>query len=173
MPTNVEIKARLSDGAAFEQHVAPLADGPPETIDQRDTFFVVPRGRLKLREFRDGSGELIYYERRDDPGPEPSRYRIASTADSGPLRELLARAFGVRGTVVKRRRLYRRGQTRIHVDRVEGLGDFLELEVVLGESETPAQGRAVALALIRTLGVLPEQLVARAYIDLLEGEVVS
>jgi predicted adenylyl cyclase CyaB len=174
LPHNVEIKARVEDVVAFERRVAEVADGPPETIEQCDTFLATSRGRLKLREFRDGSGELIQYERRDGAGPKTSDYLIARTPEAETLKDVLARALGVRGTVRKRRRLYMRGQTRIHVDRVEGLGDFMELEVVLSEHQTPADGRAIAEELMRVLGVETHDLVEAAYVDLLarrtEGE---
>jgi predicted adenylyl cyclase CyaB len=168
LPSNVEIKARIDDLDAVERRVASVADGPPETIEQRDTFFRAARGRLKLREFADGSGELIHYVRPDDPTPKPSDYRIATTPHAAPLRALLGRALGVRGVVRKRRRLYRSGRTRIHVDRVEDLGHFLELEVVLAPGEEPTAGRRVAQELMARLGVRPGDLVGAAYIDLLE-----
>jgi predicted adenylyl cyclase CyaB len=167
LPHNVEIKARVGDVAAFERRVAEIADGHPTTIEQCDTFLATSRGRLKLREFRDGSGELIYYERRDGAGPETSEYLIARTPEADALKSVLARALGVLGTVRKRRRLYMRGQTRIHVDHVEGLGNFMELEVVLSESQTPADGRAIAEGLMTSLGVESRHLVEAAYVDLL------
>jgi predicted adenylyl cyclase CyaB len=167
LPHNVEIKAHVEDVAAFERRVAEFADGPPTTIEQCDTFLATSRGRLKLREFRDGSGELIYYERRDVAGPESSEYLIARTPDADALKGVLARALGVRGTVRKQRRLYMRGQTRIHVDCVEGLGNFMELEVVLNEFQTPADGRAIAEDLMKSLGVESHHLVEAAYVDLL------
>jgi adenylate cyclase class IV len=58
------------------------------------------------------------------------------------------------------------GSTRIHLDRVQGLGDFLEIEVVLAEGQSHAEGHEVAESLMRALGVEPERLVAEAYIDL-------
>jgi predicted adenylyl cyclase CyaB len=167
LPNNVEIKARLADVEAFERRVAEVADGPPATIVQHDTFFVTARGRLKLREFPDGSGELIYYERPDASGPTTSDYRIAPTSDTASLSSVLSRTLGVRGVVIKKRKLYRRGRTRIHVDRVQGLGNFMELEVVLRAGQTPTDGRAVADELMRLLGITPKSLVDVAYIDLL------
>jgi adenylate cyclase class IV len=167
LPRNVEIKARVEDVAAFERRAAEVADGPATTIEQCDTFLETSRGRLKVREFRDGSGELIHYERRDGAGPETSVYLIARTPEAEALKGVLARALGVRGTVRKRRRLYVCGQTRIHVDRVEGLGNFMELEVVLNERQTPADGRAIAESLMRALGVGSRHLVEAAYVDLL------
>jgi len=166
--SNVEIKARVDDVDALERRVAGLADGAPETIGQRDTFFRTTSGRLKLREFTDGSGELIFYERPDSAVPTTSHYLIAPTSEPAPLRALLGRLFEVRAVVNKQRRLYMRGRTRIHVDRVDGLGNFMELEVVLQEHQAPADGRLIAEELMQALGVAPEQLVEAAYVDLLE-----
>ena len=166
---NVEIKARVADVAALERRAVALADRGPERIAQHDTFFRVARGRLKLRRFEDGRGELIFYERPDSREPVTSSYRIAPTAEAAPLEALLAEALGVRGVVLKERRLYLQGRTRIHVDRVEGLGSFLELEVVLEERESPADGRVEAERLMRELGVRESDLVDVAYIDLLDA----
>ena len=82
MARNVEIKARVADAAALRERIAKLAESPPERLAQRDTFFVVPRGRLKLRQCGDGSGELIFYERGDQQGPKTSEYTRVACADS-------------------------------------------------------------------------------------------
>jgi adenylate cyclase class IV len=71
------------------------------------------------------------------------------------------------GRVRKTRLLLLAGSTRIHLDRVEGLGDFLELEVVLRDDQTESDGRSFAQALLARLGVAPSQLIAGAYLDLL------
>jgi predicted adenylyl cyclase CyaB len=80
---------------------------------------------------------------------------------------VLAAALGVRGVVRKRRRLYLIGRTRVHLDQVEGLGGFIELEVVLGEGEAASQGEAVAVELMDRLGIARSDLVRGAYLDLL------
>jgi len=67
----------------------------------------------------------------------------------------------------KRRTLYLIGQTRVHLDEVQGLGDFAELEVVLQPHEAVSDGVAIMHGLMDKLGILPGQLVADAYIDLL------
>ncbi len=167
MPANVEIKARVRDPASLHARAAALADGPPEVIHQTDTFFRTSKGRLKLREFGDGRGELIAYARPDVSGPKVSDYRIAKTDEPTSLRETLAAALGVAGVVRKRRTLYLVGQTRVHVDRVEGLGDFMELEVVLREGQSPEEGDAIARELMCELGVTQADLVEGAYVDLL------
>jgi len=76
-------------------------------------------------------------------------------------------AYGQAGRVCKNRTLLLSGRTRIHLDRVEGLGDFLELEVVLEEGESVESGEAVARELMQKLGIDPYQLVEGAYVDLL------
>lgn len=167
VPSNVEIKARIRDLDRLEQAVAAVADGPAAQLDQDDTFFECSRGRLKLRRFADGSGELIFYRRPDGDGPRRSEFLKAPTRDPAVLGDVLADALGIAGTVRKRRLLYRVGQTRIHVDRVEGLGDFLELEVVLSAGQTTADGEAIAQALMRRLGIRDDDLVPIAYVDLL------
>ena len=169
MPRNVEIKARVRRPAELHRRAANLADGPPTLIRQRDTFYAAARGRLKLRDFGDGHGELIAYERPDREGPKTSSYLIAPTEDPAALHAALAAALGVRGVVVKERTLLLSGRTRIHLDRVEGLGEFLELEVVLAADEDEAVGRAEAEDLMARLGVAAADLIDRAYIDLLAG----
>ncbi len=167
MPRNIEIKASVDDVAAVTARAATLADSGPTEIFQDDTFFACPNGRMKLRAFSAEKGELIFYQRPDQTGPKESFYVIAPTSCPDELRDALARGYGVIGRVRKRRTLFLAGRTRIHLDRVEGLGDFLELEVVLAENESAEAGRAVAQDLLQKLGVGTEQLVARAYVDLL------
>lgn len=172
MPANVEIKARIDSVDALLPRAVALADenDSPQLIHQDDTFFRVPHGRLKLRVFADGAGELIHYHRPDAQGPKLSDYLITAVADPDSLRDVLERACGVAGRVIKRRVLVLAGQTRIHLDRVQGLGDFLELEVVLREDQTEAEGTAIAQDVLAALGVPAEALVSGAYLDLLDDE---
>jgi adenylate cyclase class IV len=167
MPRNIEVKAHIDRVEALVSAAAALADQGPVEIDQDDTFFGCPNGRLKLRELSPQEGELIFYLRPDDPEPKESFYIIARTSTPSAMRDALSHAYGVIGRVRKRRMLFRAGRTRIHLDRVEGLGDFLELEVVLAENESPQSGRDEAGRLLASLGVLPSQLQAQAYVDLL------
>lgn len=167
MPRNVEIKARIGDLAALELRVAALAEQGPTPIAQDDTFFRCEGGRLKLRALSDTAGELIFYQRADERGPKESFYLIAATTTPDALRALLTHAHGAIGRVRKQRTLYLVGRTRVHLDAVEELGDFLELEVVLADGEAPASGITEAHRLLAQLGIAPDQLVATAYVDLL------
>ena len=169
MNANVEIKARVEDPARLLRRARELSDGPGETLVQEDTFFRVPRGRLKLRVFEEGRGELIYYERGDQLDPGRSRYHIHPEPDPRSLARALGQALGVRAVVRKRRQLFLVGRTRIHVDEVEGLGHFTELEVVLEPGESPGEGVRIAGELMQALGIRREALVEGAYVDLLEA----
>ncbi len=170
MPRNVEVKTRVGDLNAVRARVEKLADAPAVVLDQVDTFFRTPEGRLKLRVFPDGKGELIAYRRPDSAGPKTSEYSIYRTSQPEALGAALRGVLGVRGVVRKRRLLYLVGQTRVHLDEVDGLGSFLELEVVLADGQAPGDGEAIARQLLRELGVRDEDRVAGAYIDLLERD---
>ena len=166
MARNVEIKARIQSVASMLPKVAAVADRGPVEINQDDTFFACPNGRLKLRAFSPSEGELIFYRRADEAGPKESFYLVSPTTTPDVLRESLSLAYGQAGSVRKKRTLFQAGRTRIHLDCVEDLGDFLELEVVLTEGEKLEVGEAIARDLIEKLGILPDQLIEGAYIDL-------
>jgi len=167
MPRNVEIKALLRDPARTRALAQAIADREPVVLSQRDVFFPCAAGRLKLRHLGPTKGQLIFYQRADDAGPKTSTYRIAETDSPADLEAVLAAAHGVRAVVSKTRTLLMAGRTRIHLDEVEGLGDFLELEVVLEEGESEAAGIAEAEALLQRLGIAEGDLIDRAYVDLL------
>ncbi len=167
MARNVEIKARIDSVEVLLPTVAALASRGPVEIAQQDTFFRCETGRLKLRDFLDGTGELIFYRRADQPGPKESFYLRSTSSTPETLRQSLSLAYGEVGVVCKQRTLFLIGRTRVHLDRVQGLGHFLELEVVLGESESLEAGTTEAHELMSKLGVEPRQLVEGAYVDLL------
>jgi adenylate cyclase class IV len=169
MPRNIEIKARIDTIEALLPRARALADGEAEAIEQHDTFFRVTQGRLKLREFADGSAELIHYHRGDGSDARPSDYVRVPVPDAAALREALARACGVLGRVRKRRLLLRLGQTRLHLDRVEALGDFIELEVVLREGQSDDEGRAIAEGWMQRLGLQHAPRLGGAYMDLMRA----
>ena len=168
MPSNVEIKARVRDFAALSDRARRLSDTPIQVISQVDTFFITKTGRLKLRELDSGRAQLIYYERPDREGPKRSDYTFFETGDAGTLKALLARVLGIRGTVEKVRHLYMIGQTRVHLDKVKGLGHFMELEVVLATGQSQDDGRLIAERLVSRLGIEPHDLLESAYMDLIE-----
>jgi adenylate cyclase class IV len=173
MPSNVEIKAILRDRAAAETTAEAISGGGPEVLHQIDVFFSSIGARLKLRMLGPDRGELIRYERANLAEVRPSRYSIARTPDPQTLLDILTGALGQSGTVKKTRQLYLVGQTRVHRDAVEDLGDFLELEVVLRPGQSEAEGRAIALELLARFHIGSDDLLAGAYIDLLAARRIS
>jgi predicted adenylyl cyclase CyaB len=167
VPTNIEIKAKLWDRAAAELIADRIKTAGPEVIHQVDHFFNCTGARLKLRIFGPESGELIRYERAHGRGPRLSRYLIARTTDPYALLEILKTELGESGTVRKNRTFYLIGQTRVHIDRVERLGEFLELEVVLRPDQSEEEGQEIAHTLLKEFGIEAQALIAEAYIDLL------
>jgi predicted adenylyl cyclase CyaB len=165
MARNIEIKARIASVAALAPLAAGLADSGPTVIEQDDTFFSCPNGRLKLRDQFAAGAELIFYRRADQSGPKESFYIRVPVAEPAAMRTLLELAYGEAGRVRKRRLLFLVGRTRIHLDEVAGLGEFLELEVVLRDGEAAEDGAAEARQLMTQLGVEPQQLLEGAYVD--------
>jgi predicted adenylyl cyclase CyaB len=168
MPRNIEIKAYARDFDEIRRRAEALSDTPCDVIPQEDTFFPVEHGRLKLRVLAPDYAQLVYYSRPDQGGPKRSDYHFTATNDPDGLKHILALAYGVRGVVRKTRYLYLAGQTRIHLDDVEGLGYFMELEVVLQAGQSDAEGQAIAEELMRRLGIREEALLEGAYVDLIE-----
>lgn len=173
MAKNVEIKARI-EADRFEslrQRSGEIASDGPIKLVQTDTFFHSKTGRLKLREFADGSAELIYYERPDIAGPKTSSYVRSNCPSPATMKEALSGSNGVLGVVKKDREVFFVGQTRVHLDRVEGLGAFLELEVVLEEHESAEMGEMIARKIMQKLNIEQSQLVSGAYFDLLAQQI--
>lgn len=168
MPANIEIKARARDFEEIRSRVEKLSDTAVEVIQQEDIFFNVPQGRLKLRILAPNNGQLIYYTRPDQEGPKRSDYHIAYSADPDNLKRVLELSYGIRGIVKKTRYLYLVGQTRVHLDDVSGLGHFMELEVVMRDEQSDAEGQGIAEGLMASLGVERSDLLEGAYMDMLE-----
>ncbi len=168
MPSNIEIKARARDFEGIRSRAGKLSDTPVQVIPQEDTFFNVEKGRLKLRILAPDQSQLIYYTRPDQEGPKRSDYHITHSPDPLNLKRVLELAYGIRGIVRKTRYLYLVGQTRIHLDDVEDLGQFMELEVVLEDGQSDAEGQKIAEDLMSALGVEASDLIDGAYMDLLE-----
>jgi predicted adenylyl cyclase CyaB len=164
---NIEIKARVQDVSAIVPKLAGLATSGPVEIAQDDTFFTCDTGRLKLRAFSSDSGELIFYRRVNQAGPKESFFIRSPTSSPETLRESLSLAYGQIGRIRKQRTLFLVGRTRVHLDRVEGLGHFLELEVVLVDGESTDTGVCEARELMDRLGIESSQLIEGAYLDLM------
>ena len=164
---NVELKARDPDPARTLQLALALGAHDHGELSQRDTYFAGARGRLKLREQKPGEAELIAYRRPDNTGARTSEYRRVPVAEAGSLRKALDEAYGTLVVVNKRRRLLLWEGVRIHVDEVEGLGSFLELEAVAAEDSDLSHEREKVERLRKELRIEDSSLEAESYSDLL------
>lgn len=167
MAANVEVKAWLPNLGVAIERLRSLSATDPEVLSQDDHFYGVPRGRLKMRSEADGRCELVYYRRDNARGPRVSSYFRESLDDPIAKDAELRRRFG-RGVNVRKERLVfiLRG-VRIHLDTVEGLGNFIEIEVpVTLPSEYP-RAHALAANLLKELEIAESDLVAESYEELL------
>jgi predicted adenylyl cyclase CyaB len=165
---NVEVKVRCADLAAARAAALRMGARPFADEAQVDTYFVTRTGRLKLREIDGARAELIPYLRADHAGARRSDYRVIPVPDAAGTRRLLSELLGVHRVVRKRREVLLWRNVRIHLDRVESLGDFLELEAVFdgGAESERAQHEAVA-ELMHGLGLAAEPCIAGSYESLL------
>ena len=168
---NIEIKARLRNAreqAAFIRNYL-LGEGAEfkGTDEQTDTYFQVPRGRLKLREGRI-ENNLIYYERPDGEGPKASDFTLVAVDDPAALKQILSRTLGIRIVVKKIREIYYLGNVKFHIDEVPGLGHFTEIEAGnLLEDKSPETLRSQCDFYMEAFQIRAEDLVAVSYSDLM------
>jgi homotetrameric cytidine deaminase len=164
---NIELKARdPRPDRTLELALALGAEDRGE-IAQRDTYFARATGRLKLREQDPGDAELVQYRRTDVAEASESEFRRVPVADAAALRESLDAALGTLVVVEKRRRLLMLDSVRLHIDSVEGLGDFVELEAVAAPDSDLSAERETVARLREGLEIADEALVAESYSDLL------
>ena len=130
MPTNLELKAKITSPQKLTRALRALGK-PSARLAQTDTYFRVRNGRLKLRQIGKGAGELIYYRRNEKRGRRWSHYSILHISDTRGAKRILTSALGVDVVVRKIRQVYiYKKAARIHIDKVAGLGNFIEFEVV-------------------------------------------
>lgn len=169
MPRNIEIKAYARNFQQQRETASKLSTEPVKIIEQEDIFFKVPDGRLKLRKFNEKSGELIFYKRENSKSARKSEYSISKTDDPETLKEVLSQSNGILGVVRKTRALFMYGQTRIHMDVVEDLGEFIEFEFVLEPDDLEETGKDAVELLMEKFGILENDLIDVAYFDLIHG----
>lgn len=164
---NLEIKARGVDFARARRALREVgAVRQARPLLQTDWYFVVPHGRLKLRQRKGERGaELIFYVRPDAERARASNFQRLPTDDAAHLRRLLRAMFEPWVCVRKRRELWLIGDTRIHLDEVNGLGRFLEIEVPVGASM--ADARRMMRLLTERLEIKTSHLLGVSYSDLL------
>lgn len=164
---NIELKATDPDPAQSLAACLALGAADHGVLDQRDTYFDVAHGRLKLREQRPGAAQLIHYERADRARQRQSSYRLLEIDDPAATLELLGAALGVTGVVEKRRRLLLWRGVRIHLDDVAGLGNFVELEAVAAAGSDLDHEHRLVDELRAVLSIGDDRILAHGYAQLL------
>jgi homotetrameric cytidine deaminase len=170
---NVELKATDPDPARSLSVCLELGAEDRGVLVQKDTYFRVADGRLKLRVQTPGGAALIQYHRPDEAVARESRYRIAPVEDGAALREALDAALGTLVVVDKERRLLLWEGVRIHLDSVRGLGSFLELEGVAPPGSDLSDERDKVARLSGALGLDDTRILSDSYSDRLLAAAAS
>ena len=167
MPRNVEVKVRAEDLEGIRNRLRESGAEDRGLLRQTDTYFgTAPGLRLKLRKQEPGGAELIAYGRPDVSGIRASTYRVTKLPGGSDLAGTLTLALGKIREIRKTRHLFMAGRTRVHLDEVEGLGRFLELEVVLRDGDAEADGEREAESILERLGLKDAPRIAGSYSDL-------
>lgn len=160
---NIELKARCEDLGRLRERCESLGAEGQEPERQVDTYFSVSHGYFKLRESLGAGAELIYYARDDVAGARESHYDLYQADDPEGLKVMLTRALGVSVVVAKRRETFVIGNILIHLDKVQGLGSFVELQGTVDEpGELPLVADEVQ-DVQQALGIDPQSLVKESY----------
>jgi predicted adenylyl cyclase CyaB len=174
MPNNIEIKAQIASTNELIEKIKTMGAKGPWVLNQYDTYYKFPLGRLKIRTVNDEISELIIYYRSNNKGPKISRYSIFSLGNyCGLVSSILNLVFKETARVNKKRILFLHGNTRIHVDSVEKLGSFYELEVVLKDNESIKYGQEIANNIMEKLGTKNSQLIQESYSDMIMSKMHS
>jgi predicted adenylyl cyclase CyaB len=167
MAQNVEIKVAVADLAALQAAVEHIGARWSETQEQVDRYYVVAGAeRVKLRTINGSAAQLIRYARPETAAARTSTYEVT------PVRDESARACLVpKGPplviVRKRRGIWLRDNMRFHLDTVEGLSTYLELEAVVDAAHDEPTCRAQVDEIVAALGLDPATFIRASYADLL------
>lgn len=163
---NIELKAVCKNLQQLKETVLYHGGNFERKMHHVDTYFNAPKGRLKLREIDDNESVLIFYERADTAESKESNYYIYNSANPAALKEVLEKTLGIKIIVDKIRELYIYKNTRIHLDTVQGLGTFMELETVI-KSQTYDEAVQEHNEVKNFLGIETQDLLEKSYSDLI------
>jgi predicted adenylyl cyclase CyaB len=163
---NLEAKFRLPDLVRAEADAIAIGYARRATLTQRDTFFRVGQGKLKLHE-EDGEARLIFYGRTANRSLMLSNYEIEPVADGPRIGRMLTEALGTIAVVEKVRILLMRDNVRLHLDRVTSLGTYGEIEAVVADGDDPERSRGAVDELLAALGIAQSELIEVSYFEML------
>jgi adenylate cyclase class 2 len=161
---NFEFKARLKDESRVRAALKQLRARYVGTDHQLDTYYRVPTGRLKVREGKIENA-LIFYQRSNTARPRRSSIELMLLPRRNSLRAILSEALRPRVVVDKRREIFFVGNVKIHLDRVRGLGKFVEVEAITRTGRLQ-RARSQARRIQKLFGIAPGDIVARSYSDM-------
>ncbi|MEZ4689923.1 MAG: class IV adenylate cyclase [Ignavibacteria bacterium] len=133
MKKNLEIKLQLESASQIISIRKSLNNYTRSIEKQTDIYYKVKKGRLKLRIINEKEGNLILYDRAEKKGKRISHYTISGTKDFRELEYILTRQFDILIKVIKKREIYILNNVRVHLDKVSGLGNFLEIEIIYSD----------------------------------------
>lgn len=166
-PVNAEIKARCPDPTFVRQYLQQNNARFAGTDHQCDTYFNTRNGRLKLRE-GNIENNLIYYERANDAGPKTSAFTLTPVTDAAALKYSLAQALGIMKVVEKKREIYYIENVKFHIDELNNLGHFVEIEACsTGTAFTIEELHGQCALYMQHLNILPEHLLSQSYSDMI------
>lgn len=166
---NIELKVKITNRLAMTQLIQKLGAEKRGILRQTDTYFDASKGRLKLREEKSREdADLIFYSRQDKRASRLSEYDILKIAgkDVKMMKRFLDKSLSVKVIVKKERTLFIHRHTRIHLDRVTNLGDYLELETVMTEQQL-TEAKREHMSIIKALGLDSCEKISVSYSDLL------
>ncbi|MFA5364267.1 MAG: class IV adenylate cyclase [Candidatus Bathyarchaeia archaeon] len=166
----VELKAKVTDHETLREELIQQGATFVGVFEQTDQYFVVPEGRLKLRETKGiDTVELIYYERENIAGPKSDDAFLLKVEDANDFKAMLCKVLFPLVVVEKVREMYVVNGTQVHLDTVTGLGKFIEFERhTLDDSSKLESDRHVLWQLMKTLEIDPKNLETHSYSDLVK-----
>jgi adenylate cyclase class 2 len=171
MPKNYELKVPIQNilRAKYKARTYISVKKNPRMFSesQKDIYYNVSKGRLKLRIIDGKRGTLIFYERKEKTGKRISNYLLAETGNPAELDNIMRKLYKVLVIVNKKREIYIANNVRIHVDKVRGLGNYLEFEIIFNSIR---EAKKTMTELITLFGLKENTFIKSSYSDLLLKE---
>jgi len=162
---NIEIKARCANQIIIRKILRSRNAEFRGTDHQTDSYFSIPEGRLKLRE-GNIENNLIFYNREDESGPKKSDCILYTPGDSTALKKILEKSLGIRTVVRKTREIWYLDNIKIHIDQLDKLGNFIEIEAKQEGNLSEADLYRQCYSLLKEFGIKEEELVSESYSDM-------
>jgi adenylate cyclase, class 2 len=162
---NLEIKIKLENASQINSIRNSLIKYSRSAEKQIDIYYKVNKGRLKLRIINENEGSLILYDRAENKGKRISHYTISKIEDFREMEFILSRQFEILVKVIKHREIFISGNIRVHLDKVSGLGNYLEIEIIYSDL---IKAKKKMAELISLLNLDEKKFIKNSYSDLLK-----